>query len=103
MRVSRLRESNFLSVTSAPPQFHLEHTLASLDKLAALSPEQLFLTHFGAVPDPTVHLAAYRDAVELNAEFVRLRAMEGFTADSLAIAYEAFQLEQAYRLGLPPQ
>lgn len=99
---ARLGDSVYLSVTSAPPQFHLEHTLASLDKLAALDPARLFLTHFGAVHDPRAHLEAYRDAVELNAEFIRQRLLEGFADEALAVAYEAFQLEQAYRLGLDP-
>lgn len=99
---ARLGDSVYLSVTSAPPQFHLEHTLASLDKLASLDPERLFLTHFGAVHDPRAHLEAYRDAVELNAEFIRQRLLEGFADEALAVAYEAFQLEQAYRLGLDP-
>jgi glyoxylase-like metal-dependent hydrolase (beta-lactamase superfamily II) len=98
---ARLGGGNYLSVTSAPPQFHLEHTLASIAKLAARAPERLFLTHFGEVADPAAHLAAYADAVELNAEFVRQRLVEGFTGEALAIAYEAFQLEQAFRLGLP--
>lgn len=99
---ARLGDSPYLSVTSAPPQFHLEHTLASLDKLAALSPDRLFLTHFGGVETPAEHLAAYRESVELNAEFVRQRVREGYTGESLGIAYEAFQLEQAYRLGMDP-
>lgn len=95
-------DGDYLSVTSAPPQFHLEHTLASIDALARLAPERLWLTHFGVVSDPQAHLAAYREAVELNAEFVRRRMLEGMGGDALAVAYEAFQLEQAYRLGLPP-
>jgi hypothetical protein len=90
-------------VTSAPPHFHLEHTVASIAKLAAREPARLFLTHFGEVADPAAHLAAYADAVELNAEFVRQRLVEGFTGEALAIAYEAFQLEQAFRLGLPAE
>ena len=100
---ARLGGSPYLSVTSAPPQFHLEHTLASLDKLAGLLPERLFLTHFGEVTDAAGHLAAYRDAVALTAEFVRQRIEEGFAGEALAVAYEAFQLEQADRLGMDPR
>ena len=99
---ARLGRSPYLSVTSAPPQFHLEHTLASLDKLASLAPDRLFLTHFGEVGSPSDHLAAYRESVELNAEFIRQRVREGYTGEALGIAYEAFQLEQAYRLGMDP-
>ncbi len=100
---ARLVDGPYLSVTSAPPHFHLEHTVASIAKLAAREPARLFLTHFGEVADPAAHLAAYADAVELNAEFIRQRLVEGFTGEALAIAYEAFQLEQAFRLGLPAE
>ena len=98
---ARLGGGKYLSVTSAPPQFHLEHTLASIAKLVDRRPERLFLTHFGEVGDPAAHLRDYADAVELNAEFIRQRLVEGFSGEALAIAYEAFQLEQAFRLGLP--
>lgn len=100
---ARLHGGDYLSVTSAPPQFHLEHSLATIDKLAAFGPQRLFLTHFGAVGDPAGHLAAYRGAVELSADFVRERLDEGFDPESLEVAYEAFQLELAFRSGLPSE
>ena len=96
---ARLDESGYISVTAAPPQFHLEHTLASVDELMAREPSALYLTHFGAVPDPAAHLAAYREAVELNAAFVRQRLEEGMDAESLRIAYQAFNMEQSFRYG----
>ena len=99
---ARLPGDDYTSVTAAPPQFHLEHTLTSIGKLAAAGAAHLFLTHFAGVPDVPAHLEAYRNTVELNAEFVRQRLLEGFDAESLAVAYEAFQLEQAFRQGLPP-
>lgn len=99
---ARLQGSPYLSVTSAPPQFHLEHTLASIARLEAMAPERLYLTHFGEIEDVSWHLASYREAVELNAEFVRQRVLEGFEGEALAIAYEAFQFERAFRLGVPP-
>lgn len=98
---ARLDESGFISVTSAPPQFHLEHTLASIAKLRALKPETLYLTHFGKVEDPAAHLDAYHEAVDLNAFFVKQRLDEGMDAESLPVAYEAFQMEQAFRAQLP--
>jgi glyoxylase-like metal-dependent hydrolase (beta-lactamase superfamily II) len=98
---ARLEGNPFTSVTSAPPQFDLEHTLASIERLRSLGPDALFLTHFGAVPDPEAHLVAYHDAVEMNAIFIRQRLEEGFDALSLQVAYEAFQFEQAFRHRLP--
>ncbi len=98
---ARLDKSSFISVTSAPPQFHLEHTLTSINKLKELKPAALFLTHFGKVDEPESHLEAYHDAVDLNAFFVKQRLDEGMDADSLQVAYEAFQMEQAFRDQLP--
>lgn len=99
---ARLPGGGYTSVTAAPPQFHLEHTVASVRKLAGLKASHLYLTHFGEVAEVAAHLDAYCETVELNTEFVRQRLIEGFDAESLAVAYEAFQLEQAFRLGLPP-
>ncbi|NLT72235.1 MAG: MBL fold metallo-hydrolase [Verrucomicrobiaceae bacterium] len=98
---ARLGENAYTSVTSAPPQFDLAHTLASVAKLRSLAPATLYLTHFGAVPDPDAHLAHYAETVETNADFVRQRLAEEFDELSLQVAYEAFQFEQAFRHQLP--
>ncbi len=100
---ARLGGGDFISVTSAPPQFHLEDTLATLDKLKASGFERLFLTHYGEVEDVAEHLANYREAVELNALFVRQRIEEGMDPDTLRVAYEAFQMEQAFREKVPQE
>lgn len=94
--------SDYVSLTSAPPQFHLEHTLASIGKIADLHPERLFLTHFDTVSDPPEHLAAYEEVVRLSAEFVHQRMNEGLEGDALAVAYEAYQLERAFRQQVSP-
>lgn len=98
---ARLPDSEYISVTSAPPQFHLAHTLASIDLIDGRKFEKLYLTHFGAVDDPSEHLKDYRHAVELNAEFIRQRLEEKMDPDSLRIAYEAFCFEQAFRVKAP--
>jgi len=98
---ARLPGCEYTSVTSAPPQFHLEHNLASIDLLADRGFEALYLTHFGIVESPASHLKDYRQAVELNAEFVRQRLEERMDSDSLQIAYQAFSMEQAFRVTTP--
>lgn len=98
---ARLPGSDFISVTSAPTQFHEGYTLESIGKLRALGKPNLVLTHFGAVPDPDAHLAAYAEAVELNVTFVRQRLAEGMDGEALQVAYQAFQMEQAFRLETP--
>ncbi|MEM1440841.1 MAG: MBL fold metallo-hydrolase [Verrucomicrobiota bacterium] len=97
---ARIDANEYTSVTSAPPQFHLEHTLASLQKLSDQKARTLYLTHFGEVENPDKHLEAYREAVELNATFVQQRLAEGMDAESLQIVYKAFQMEQAFRAQL---
>jgi glyoxylase-like metal-dependent hydrolase (beta-lactamase superfamily II) len=97
----RLPGFDLITVASAPPQFHLDHTLTTIDRLAAENFREIHLTHFGKVDQPAQHFADYRDAVELNAEFVRARLAEGMDHESLQVAYEAFNLEQAFRLNVP--
>lgn len=99
---ARLGGEDYISVTSAPPQFSLEHTLASLDRLAERQLERFYLTHFGVIDDPSAHLERYRDAVMGATEFIRQRLAEGIDEVSLRVAYEAFQLERAYQAGFPP-
>ena len=98
---AKLAEGSFISVTSAPPQFNLEDTLATLEKLSSFGFSRLFLTHYGEVEDVAGHLADYREAVELNALFIRQRIEEGMDQDTLHVAYEAFQMEQAFREKVP--
>lgn len=100
---AKLAEGDFISVTSAPPQFNLEDTLETLDKLNSLGFSRLFLTHFGEIKDVAGHLANYREAVELNVLFIRQRIEEGMDSDTLRVAYEAFQMEQAFRERVPPE
>lgn len=97
----RLPGEDYLSVTSAPPQFHRKETLATLDAIERLQVKTLYPTHFGEVDDPASHLAAYSEAVEVSTEFVCDRLAEGMDEGSLRVAYQAFQLERAFRSGLP--
>lgn len=98
---ARLGGNAYTSVTSAPPQFDLELTLESIERLRTIGAERLYLTHFGAIDEPDEHLSAYGECVAMNAEFIRQRLREGFDALSLQVAYEAFQWEQAFRHQLP--
>jgi glyoxylase-like metal-dependent hydrolase (beta-lactamase superfamily II) len=81
-----LESSGYLSVT---------------ERLRALDPSVLYLTHFGRIDAPAEHLARYHEAVDLAAAFVERRLAEGMDPESLRIAYEVFQLEQAYRYEVP--
>lgn len=99
----RLPGNDFTSVASAPPQFHLEHLIETIGKLRAAKFSSIFLTHFGEITEPDMHLADYARAVELNAQFVHDRFREGMDGDSIQVAYLAFQMEQAFRHKLPSE
>ena len=100
---ARLPGSDYVSVTSAPPQFDPEAYDASIARLEAEGFERLYLTHFGLFEGVAEHLAAYREAVRRASDFVRDRLREGMDAESLQVAYQAFHMEQAFRLGAPPE
>jgi len=98
---ARLQGTRYTSVTSAPPQFHLESYLPSIDRLIARSFSKLYLTHFGEFTDVEEHLTNYRSAVVGAAEIVKAQVEAGGDAESIQVAYEAFQMEQAFKAKLP--
>ena len=98
---ARLQGTEYTSVTSAPPQFHLESYLASIDRLLERNFSKLYLTHFGELDDVQEHLTRYRTSVAAAAEIIKAFIDSGEDAESIQIAYEAFQLEQAFKLQVP--
>jgi len=98
---ARISPEGFLSVTSAPTQFHLEYTLETLEKIRNLTPVVLYPTHYGPIVEVDEHLDSYRDAVELNVQFIHDRMEEGMDAETMQVAYKAFTMEQSFRAGFP--
>lgn len=52
--------SRFIGIPTPPPEYDLEAWQRSLDRMRALAPERLVLTHGGAVDEPARHLDAVR-------------------------------------------
>ncbi len=100
---ARLPGQKYISVTSAPPQFDAEAYDKSISRLLQGDYAKLFLTHFGVVDDVREHLERYRVAVRAAAAFVAERLVEGMDGESLRIAYQAYQMEQAFQAGTPPE
>ena len=98
---ARLGDSNYLSVTSAPPQFDLDAYLTSLERLEKREFTKLYLTHFGEVTEVADHLANYRAEVIGAAKLVRGFVDAGNDSEAIRVAYQAFQMEQAFKAGLP--
>jgi len=54
-----------------PPDIDIELWNQSLDKITALRPAKLFLTHFGYSHDPNAHIARYRERLAKWSELVK--------------------------------
>ena len=72
------------TIPTAPPPFNLDMALASLARLIALTPENLYYTHFGATGDAVRRLEAYVAKLKLWAKVI-LEGME--SGDDLEAIY----------------
>lgn len=94
----RLPGSTYVSVPAPPPEFHLETWLASLDKLIALAPERLHLTHFGGDFAASEHLNQLRARLSECVDVVS--ANVGLSPEDLGAVYQAWDKEQAIKQGV---
>lgn len=83
-----------------PPDIHLESWYASLDRLLALRPEALYLTHFGTYSDVEAHLLALREVLEAWAGWVLHRLKEGLSQEEMTRRFEAYWREGLARAGV---
>jgi glyoxylase-like metal-dependent hydrolase (beta-lactamase superfamily II) len=64
-------------VPTSPPPFHLEASLASLEKLISLKPDCLYYSHFGKASNAVGHLKDYMAQLKLWGKI----ALEGVSAN----------------------
>jgi glyoxylase-like metal-dependent hydrolase (beta-lactamase superfamily II) len=60
-----------ITIPTAPPPFHLEASLASLEKLVSLKPEFLYYTHFGKADEARRRLRGYSEQISLWARIAK--------------------------------
>lgn len=94
----RLPGSEFISVPGPPPEFNLETWLASVEKLKALKPERLFLTHFGEVEQAQRHLEVLEERLKACAGYVEQNLEK--SPEELSVLYQAWDREQARSYGV---
>ena len=96
----RLEAGDYLSVTSAPPQFDPPAYQATLDRLLAGGFHTLYPTHFGAVTDVERHLRLCRSRVAEVHERVRGWLAEGLDARTIQALHGQAERDLATGLGV---
>jgi len=72
-----------VTIPTAPAPFHLELTLASLEKLVQLQPKRLYYTHFGPVENGVERLRKYEAQLQLWARIVSEAVKRGDSPESI--------------------
>ncbi len=83
----RLPGHNWIGIPTPPPEFDLEAWLATLNRITALEPKTLYLTHFGEVTEAADHLRQYAALIPQAAEFVRDCMTNGLNRDAIIERY----------------
>jgi len=71
------------TIPTAPAPFHLEMTLASLEKLAQMQPKRLYYTHYGPVDNAVERIKRYEAQLQLWAHVVSQAVKRGDTLESV--------------------
>jgi glyoxylase-like metal-dependent hydrolase (beta-lactamase superfamily II) len=84
-----------------PPDIHLESWKDSLEKIRALSPASLHITHFGKVEDPLRTLDALEKRLFSWADWMKQRLLEGKSEMEIIPEFEKFTEQQLLADGTP--
>ena len=83
----RVQGDAFLLPATPPPDIDVEIWNQSLDTIACLGPERIFLTHFGFIEDPVEHIRVYK---------ARLAEWRALTRKLLESGMETTEAEKAF-------
>lgn len=91
----RLAPDTWISLPAPPPEFDLDAWQITLDKIAALNLDALYLTHFGRVDYPGHHLRQLEAVMTAATAFIKEGMQEGLQRVELIEAYRAWNRERA--------
>jgi len=80
----RVPDADVINPPAVPPEFDLEAWERSIDRLLALQPSALLLTHFGRHPDARAHLESLRERLDAWTDLVRESLATGRPPEDLA-------------------
>jgi glyoxylase-like metal-dependent hydrolase (beta-lactamase superfamily II) len=84
-----------------PPDIHLESWKDSLNKIRALQPASLHITHFGRIDDPLPALDALEKRVFSWADWMKQRLLEGKSETEIVPEFERFTVQELVADGTP--
>ncbi len=70
-------------IPTTPPPFHLDTTLASIEKLKQLKPKVVYYSHFGRMTDALEKLQIHADQLRLWADIVAAKLKEKASIDEI--------------------
>ena len=86
-----------------PPDIHLESWKQSLDKIRALKPVSLHVTHFGRVDDPTRSLDALEKRLFNWADWMKQRLLDGKSETEIVPEFQKFTENELLLGGAKPE
>jgi glyoxylase-like metal-dependent hydrolase (beta-lactamase superfamily II) len=89
----------FINLPTPPPEFDLDLWMQSIERLERQRFRALYLTHFGMVRTPLVHLTAVKQAVRSHTEYVRAKLKLGQSELAIMELYAGWVRRQAERAG----
>jgi glyoxylase-like metal-dependent hydrolase (beta-lactamase superfamily II) len=84
-----------------PPDIHLETWKDSLEKIRALQPASLHITHFGRIDDPGPTLDALEKRLFSWADWIKQRLLEGKSETEIIPEFERFTVQELLADGTP--
>ncbi len=86
-----------------PPDIHLEAWKDSLDKIRALGPASIHITHFGRLDDPQPALNVLEERLFSWADWMKQRLLEGKSEEEIIPEFEEFTIQQLLADGTPDE
>lgn len=86
-----------------PPDIDIEAWYQSIDRILALKPKRLYLTHFGEATDIEAHFAELRQVLHDWSQWIKPHYEAGKSAEELIPGFQEFASRPLYDAGLNKQ
>jgi glyoxylase-like metal-dependent hydrolase (beta-lactamase superfamily II) len=91
----RMMPDEWLSLPAPPPEFDLDAWRKTLVRIQGLHLDAIYLTHFGKVENPDIHLQRFAGLLESGPAFIRRQMDAGAERDEVLQAYRTWNEARA--------